>query len=182
MEAFGLSAASAEQTPTAQVVTPGSSARSAMLGVMGMRWDEAVDVVYAGSGAGGLAVSIVAVDAGQTAFVADSGPLTTGMDGRLGVNVPDAETNEYLDAVTENLAPFTRCGRDVDVPIRLVGDPLPIGSCRRGRTVVEPFVGARLTDWAARCVTARTGSSTATSPAATWRRRARATASSSRLR
>ena len=73
------------------------------------------------------------------------------MDGRLGVNVPDAETNEYLDVVTENLAPFTRCGRDVDVPIGVVGDPLPIGSCRRGRTVVEPFVGARLADWAARC-------------------------------
>ena len=116
-----------------------------------MRWDEAVDVAYPGSGAGGFAVSIVAVDAGQTAFVADSGPLTTGMDGRLGVNVPDAETNEYLDAVTENLAPFTRCGRDVDVPIGVVDDPLPIGSCRRGRTAVEPFVGARLADWAARC-------------------------------
>lgn len=97
------------------------------------------------------------MDAGQTAFVAHSGPSMTGMDGRLGVNVPDAETNEYLNAVTENLAPFTRCGRDVDVPIRVVDDPLSIGSCRRGRTVVEPFLGARLTDWAARCVTARYG-------------------------
>jgi hypothetical protein len=47
-----------------------------------MRWDETVDVVYVGSGAGGLATPIVAVDAGQMAFVADSGPSTTGMDGR----------------------------------------------------------------------------------------------------
>ena len=35
-----------------------------------MRSDEAVDVADIGSGAGGLAVSIVAVDGGQTAFVA----------------------------------------------------------------------------------------------------------------
>jgi hypothetical protein len=40
------------------------------------------------------------------------------------VNVPDAETNEYLDAVAENHAPFTRCRRDLDVPTGVGDDPL----------------------------------------------------------
>lgn len=89
METFGLSAAGVERTPRPNRHA-GSSARSAMLG---MRWDEAVDVAYVGSGAG-LAAAIVAVDAGEMAFVPDSGSSTTGIDGRLGVNVPDAE-NRY---------------------------------------------------------------------------------------
>jgi hypothetical protein len=59
--------------------------------MLGMRWDEAVDVAYVGSGA-------------------DSGPSTTGMDGRLGVNVPGlAAAIVAVDAGEMAFVPLLGC-------------------------------------------------------------------------
>ena len=132
-----------------------------------MRWDREVDVVSVGSGAGGLASAIVAVDAGQTVFVAHTGPppeavapprLTIpgrlNVPGRLNIEVSDVETNAYLDAVTEVLHSARPDTPPVDVPLRVVADPPSFRSCTPHRNVVEPFVGARLGQWAAECVAA----------------------------
>jgi hypothetical protein len=132
-----------------------------------MQWDEVVDVICTGSGAGGLASAIVADSAGQVVFVADANgddrrpdsqllpspwSETNGLQHELGLDVVDPETNEYLQALTTDLGPLSRFVRDVDVPLGVVDDPSPVGYRRRGRSVVDPFIGARLKDWAARCV------------------------------
>ena len=125
-----------------------------------MNWDEEVDVVSAGSGIAGLAHAVAVVDTGGEVFVADSrGAVETGGSSLavrsrvdqlhwLQVDVPDPETNEYFAALSSDLGPLTRTARDGDVPIRVL-DPIdPVGP----RGPVPPFVGARLRDWAARCL------------------------------
>jgi hypothetical protein len=62
--------------------------------------------------------------------------------------VPDPETNEYFAALSSDLGPLTRSAGNVDVPIRVVDHAEPIDP----RGAVAPFVGARLRDWAARCL------------------------------
>ena len=64
------------------------------------------------------------------------------------MDVPDPETNEYFAALSSDLGPLTRSARDVDVPIRVVDHAEPVDP----RGAVAPFVGARLRDWAARCL------------------------------
>ena len=58
-----------------------------------MEWDDEVDVLCTGSGVGGLATAIAAVDAGVDVFVADS----------LGLDVGDDETNQYFDELSQDL-------------------------------------------------------------------------------
>jgi FAD binding domain-containing protein len=123
-------------------------------------WDEEVDVVCTGSGMAGLAHALAVVDMGGEAFVAgsrgDSEPAGSSVAVRsrvdrlhwLEVDVPDPETNEYFAALSSDLGPLTRSARDVDVPIRVVDHAELVD--RRG--AVAPFVGARLRDWAARCL------------------------------
>ncbi|MBV9092010.1 MAG: FAD-binding protein [Mycobacteriaceae bacterium] len=108
-----------------------------------------------GSGAGGLATAIVAVDDGQTVFVAQSRATGRGSPYRLGLEVSDSDTNTYLDAVTEVAGPPRPGVPGVDLPVRLLADAVPGGlRCNRRHDPVEPFVGARLGDWAAACVVA----------------------------
>ena len=122
-----------------------------------MQWDHEVDLVSVGSGVGGLATAIVAVDLGQTVFVAQSGAGGQRSPSRLGIEVSDQETNSYLDAVTE-VAGTARASASVDLPVRLVADAGPgTINCHSRRGAVEPFVGARLGDWAADCVAAQYG-------------------------
>ena len=121
-----------------------------------MEWDDVVDVVCVGSGAGGLAAAIVAVDAGQTVFVTES-PIAVGVNSSYGTAVADRATNEYFDAITENLSPPTSMEFDSALPIRVADDATAVASCRRGRTAVEPFVGARLRDWDSACLGAPSG-------------------------
>ncbi|MCW2687806.1 MAG: hypothetical protein JWR37_2696 [Mycobacterium sp.] len=128
-----------------------------------MQWDEEVDVVCVGSGAGGLATAIVAVDAGLTVFVADSmggevagtaAPRPDSLQRRLGASVVDRETDEYLDALAEGLAPLTDIALEAAVPVRVVDEPPPVELGRHGRpkrATVETFYGARLKDWADQC-------------------------------
>jgi hypothetical protein len=123
-------------------------------------WDEEVDVVCTGSGVAGLASAISTVDVGGEVYVADSSagradetpvPPRARVDRLhpwLGVDVGDAETIDYLAALSSDLGPLSRSRWDVDVPIRVVHQPVLVDA---GRTVA-PFVGARLRDWAARCL------------------------------
>jgi len=124
-----------------------------------MQWDDVFDVVCTGSGPGGLAAAIAAADAGLTVFVADSGG-GDGMSGmpisgtetlpcRLGTDVLDTETIDYLDALTRDLGSLNRFAPDFRVPVRLLDETPPVDL---GRGPVETFVGARLRDWAAGCL------------------------------
>ena len=124
-----------------------------------MQWDDVFDVVCTGSGPGGLAAAIAAADAGLTVFVADSGggdgmsgmPIsgTESLPRRLGTDVLDTKTIEYLDALTRDLGPLSRFAPDFRVPVRVLDEPPPV---ELGRGPVETFVGARLRDWAAQCL------------------------------
>jgi hypothetical protein len=125
-----------------------------------VKWDEEVDVVSTGSGIAGLAHAVAVVDTGGEVFVADS-RRETGSSGIsvavrsrvdrlhwLQVDVADQETNDYFAELSADLGPLTRSARDVDVPIRVVDHAVPVDP----RGVVPPFLGARLRDWAARCL------------------------------
>jgi hypothetical protein len=123
-------------------------------------WDEEVDVVCTGSGIAGLAHAVAVVDMGGEVFVAGSrgefepGGSSVAVRSRIDqlhwveLDVPDQETNEYFAALSSDLGPLTRSARDVDVPIRVVDHAEPVDP----RGAVAPFFGARLRDWAARCL------------------------------
>jgi hypothetical protein len=126
-----------------------------------MKWDEELDVVCAGSGVAGLASAISVADSGGDVLVVDSfgdpastespAPFRARVDRPhpwFGVEVGDSETNEYFAALSADLGPLSRSTWDVDVPIRVVHQPVSVGSSR----TVAPFVGARLRDWTARCL------------------------------
>lgn len=110
-------------------------------------WDEEVDVVCTGSGVACLATAIGVADLGAEVFVANPASRPSPHP-RLGVDVQDFETNEYLAALSSDLAPLNRSRWDVDVPIRVVHQLVPADAGRP----VAPFVGARLRDWVARCL------------------------------
>jgi len=125
-----------------------------------VKWDEEVDVVCTGSGVAGLAHSVAVVDMGGDVFVASSrdedGPGGAAVAVRsrvdrlhwLDIETSDPHTNEYFAALSSDLGPLTRSARDAGVPIRVVDHAEPVDP----RGVVMPFVGARLRDWAARCL------------------------------
>ncbi len=130
-----------------------------------MKWDEEVDVVSTGAGIAGLGHAVAIVDKGGEVFVADSRgeaePRGTSVAVRsridrlhwLEVDVRDPETNKYFAALSSDLGPLTRSTRDVDVPMRVIDHTEPVDP----RGVVAPFVGARLRDWAARCLVSPSG-------------------------
>jgi hypothetical protein len=123
-------------------------------------WDEEVDVVCTGSGIAGLAHAVTVSALGGEVFVAggrdgaEPGGASVAVRSRvdrlhwLDIDVPDPETNEYFTALSSDLGPLTRSAGNVDVPIRVVDHAEPIDP----RGSVAPFVGARLRDWAARCL------------------------------
>jgi hypothetical protein len=125
-----------------------------------VKWDEEVDVICTGSGIAGLAHSVAVVDMGGDVFVASSrdeagaGGAAVAVRSRvdslhwLDIDTSDPGTNEYFAALSSDLGPLTRSARDADVPIRVVDHAEPVDP----RGVVMPFVGARLRDWAARCL------------------------------
>jgi len=73
-----------------------------------MHWDERVDILCTGSGLGGLATAIAAVDAGVDVLVADS----------AGLEVEDAETNRYFGELSQDLCVPVNRAAAVDAPIR----------------------------------------------------------------
>jgi hypothetical protein len=130
-----------------------------------VKWDEEVDVVCTGAGIAGLAHAVPIVDMGGEVFVADSrgeaepGGTSVAVRSRidrshwLEVNVHDTETNEYFAALSSDLGPLMRTARDVEFPIRALEHAEPVDP----RGAVAPFVGARLREWAARCLVSSYG-------------------------
>jgi hypothetical protein len=148
---------SAPSLPRAREVNIGYEDRSEPGSTL--QWDDVVDVICTGSGMGGLAVAIAADDMGESVFVADAsrtpglpGGSLSGIDSlhrRLGVDVVDGDTDQYLRALTDDLGPVSSFPWDLSLPVRAVTDVVPDNG---GRRTIETFVGARLRDWAFRCV------------------------------
>jgi hypothetical protein len=125
-----------------------------------VKWDEEVDVVSTGSGIAGLAHAVAVVDTGGEVFVADSRGDTEASGTSVAVrsrvdrlhwlraDVHDTETNEYFAALSSDLGTLTRSAQDSHVPIRVVDNAVPVDP----RGAVPPFIGARLRQWAARCL------------------------------
>lgn len=124
-----------------------------------MKWDDEVDVVSTGAAIAGLAHAVAVVDTGGEVFVANSGD-DTGSTGSvavrsridrlhwLDIDVSDPDTNDYFAALSSDLGPLTWSARDADVPVRVVEPTESVDP----RGAVPPFIGARLRDWAARCL------------------------------
>lgn len=122
-----------------------------------MNWDLDVDVVCTGFGVAGLASAISVVDLGAAVFATASLGIGTVADAsavpaeRLNLGDPadfvDPETSAYLSSLSSDVGLVRQHARSVDVPISVVRD-VP---AEMGRTIA-PFVGARLRDWAARCL------------------------------
>jgi hypothetical protein len=117
-------------------------------------WDEVVDIVCVGRGAGVLAAAIGASRDGMKVMIADAGcgagatnADAPSLSGRLGVT--DTETVDYLDALTRDIGPLTRCAGPGQVPMRTVDGPAPREPGRRG---IATFVGSALRDWADSCL------------------------------
>jgi hypothetical protein len=125
----------------------------------GIDWDEVVDIVCIGRGAGVLAAAIGASRGGMTVLVADAGcgdgvsdADAPSLSGRLGVT--DTETVDYLDALTQDIGPLTRCAGPGQVPMRSVHGPLRSAPGRGG---IATFVGSALRDWADSCLASPCG-------------------------
>jgi hypothetical protein len=122
-----------------------------------LNWDLDVDMVCTGSGAAGLASAIAGVDLGGEVFVAASPPQDRAQDTLqsqsdrlhpwLGAEVSDLETTGYLAALTSDLGPLHHGGWETGLPISVVDDA-PVEQ----ELTVAPFYGARLREWAARCL------------------------------
>ncbi|MFY1621008.1 hypothetical protein [Micromonospora sp. WMMD736] len=121
-----------------------------------MLWDDEVDVICTGFGVGALASAVIAVDAGLDVFMARpqievlaSGSAQPGPGMQwLGPALIDAATSDYFAALTGDLGPLNTAPHDVKVPMRVVVAQSSSGDDRG----VEPFFGARLRDWALRCL------------------------------
>jgi hypothetical protein len=112
-------------------------------------WDDEVDVLCVGSGAGGLAAAIAAVSAGATVRVA------AGQPGRWPAPVDDPETAAYLEALTADVAALDPAGLDPagDAPFLTVAEaPMPTR-----RNPLPTFFGAQLREWNARCLSSPYG-------------------------
>jgi len=100
-------------------------------------WDEVVDVLCVGTGPGALAYAICEVEH-------DADVLLIG-----GAEHDDPQTSEYLGAMTEDL----RSDRPADLDLPIVRAE-PVVAARGGRRDrIEPFIGSRLRDFSAECVT-----------------------------
>lgn len=114
-----------------------------------MKWDDEVDVVVTGAGAAGLGSAMAVVELGGSVFVADpSAAEAAAVRPSLGAGVSDTETTDYFAAMVPDSGPMQRSSYDGEVPVRAIHRRPPAESGR----MVAPFVGSRLRDWAARCL------------------------------
>lgn len=120
-------------------------------------WDDEVDVVCCGSGLGAWAAAIAAADAGLDVHIVRPGAPRSVAPGAetpwLGVGVEDPETREYFDALVSDLEPLADAECDTALMVRAVSEWTPVS----GRGRIAPFYGARLQDWAQRCLTSPYG-------------------------
>lgn len=119
----------------------------------GIDWDDIVDIVCIGRGAGALAVAICADRGGMQVFIADAGhgagaggAEADSLAARLGVT--DDVTVDYLNALTEDVGPLIRCAVPNQVPLRTIDGP----QADSGRNRIATFVGSALRGWADRCL------------------------------
>jgi hypothetical protein len=123
-------------------------------------WDDVVDVVCTGAGAGGLAAALAASISGLRVFVADAlpGAVAGGnpdagtLPGRLGVT--DSATAAYLDCLTQDIGPLAPIAGVDELPVRVVDGLLRPAA---GRGVIATFSGSALRDWSARCLASSHG-------------------------
>ncbi len=119
-------------------------------------WDDEVDVVCTDSGVAGLATAICTVDEDGEVFIADQPPAERpdpthprrGWFGPAG----DAATDEYFGELTADIDVATLTQLDPTLPVRLAGEPVA-----PRRRPIPAFEGARLREWAARCIPSPTG-------------------------
>lgn len=123
-------------------------------------WDDEVDVVCYGSGVGALAAAVAAADAGLDVQIVRPGvagspqPVTPSPEAPwLGVGIEDPETRDYLDELAADLPPVEDAEYDTAPSVRPVSDWTPVS----GRGRIAPFYGARLQEWAQRCLTSPYG-------------------------
>ena len=118
-------------------------------------WDEMVDVVTVGAGPAGLACAVAAADAGLDVLVTTPAPAGAPAPAQTARGwlpvVDDPATSEYFAELAAELPSL----QAPELAMRNVYNPAPPDTGRRaGRRAeqVETFVGARLWDWAARCL------------------------------
>lgn len=117
----------------------------------GPQWDEAVDVLCYGSGLGVWASAVAAVDADNSVLVIRP-RAATASGAVLLADVTDEETRAYLDALVA----------DAGAPEGVVAEALAIAAVTEAEPAdtgapIEPFYGARLLDWAGRCLVSAYG-------------------------
>ncbi|MGY4710891.1 hypothetical protein ACXDF8_15240 [Mycolicibacterium sp. CBM1] len=110
-----------------------------------LEWDDEVDMICAGAGPGVLAHAVFCSDLDMTVELADTP-----------VEVPpaDPDTAAYLESMTEDLGPLAPTAGDLELSL-LRAQPVILETGRRAR--VEPFFGAHLRAWSARCVASPLG-------------------------
>ncbi|MFV8231463.1 hypothetical protein [Mycolicibacterium fortuitum] len=120
-------------------------------------WDDEVDVVCCGSGFGTLAAAVAAADAGLDVHIVrprTPRSVTPGLETPwMGAGIEDTETREYFDALSSDLKPLPEAEYDSALMVRTVSEWIPVS----GRGRIAPFYGARLQDWARRCLTSPYG-------------------------
>jgi hypothetical protein len=125
-------------------------------------WDHEVDLVCLGGGIGGLAGAIAGVEQGLDVLVADTTTPATpsgaavatqrrvqSLRGWMQTEACDAETAEYFAGIAEWVPETAYFSHDVPVPTRV--------ATAIAADTSEPFVGARLSDWAEQCLTSPYG-------------------------
>ena len=116
-------------------------------------WDEDVDVLCYGSGFGALAVAVAAFDAGLDVRIAQPSALGGGSADpavrSLGAGIDDPDTRAYFDGLSADIDGDDAASADGGaVVVRTVTDWVPVP----GRGRIAPFYGARLGEWAHRCL------------------------------
>ena len=122
-----------------------------------LQWNDEVDVVCTDAGIAGLAGAIAAVAEGAEVLVActqasGASGAQCCTQGWFTPDIGDAETLAYLAELAGDLDAPALPALDDDLPIR----PAPQAGVAPQRDV-PPFLGSRLRDWAARCISSPSG-------------------------
>ncbi|HMZ15622.1 MAG TPA: hypothetical protein PLS04_15920, partial [Mycobacterium sp.] len=102
-----------------------------------LHWDDEVDVLCVGSGPGVVAHAVFSAGLGADVLLVDAAAPT------------DADTLAFLGSMTDDLGPVTPAGADLEASV-LRAEPVPART--DPRAPIEPFIGARLREFALRCV------------------------------
>lgn len=118
-----------------------------------LHWDDEVDVLCVGSGPGVLAHAVFSAGMGADVLLVDAAAPT------------DADTLAFLGSMTDDLGPVTPAGADLEASV-LRAEPVPART--DPRAPIEPFIGARLREFALRCVASPFGVLYTEVPDAGW--------------